>query len=151
MSGSGVVTAPLPVARVCNKTSSNRIQNDVTCDFEKVTVSINHESFKTTLKKVANALVNGVEPLRVVAVHVAHERGEVAFRGLDEQVVVIAHEDVGVENRIVKSETIGEVFQEGETVSVVEKDFLSSVASSGDVIKCAFEFDAKRSCHMGRL
>ena len=147
VSSGGVVTAPLPVSGVCNESGSDRVQDDITSDLEEVRISIDDEGFVASLKEVANTLVDKIEPLRVVTVHVAHEIREVAVGRLDEEVVMVAHEAVGVEDDVVEGEAIGEVFEKSSAIAIVEEDLLTSIATSGNVIESSVELNAKRSCH----
>jgi len=50
---------------------------------------------------VAGPAVPFVEELRIAAVQLPHPEGQIALRGLDEKVIMVGHEAVGVANPVV--------------------------------------------------
>ena len=88
-----------------------------------------------------------IKVLRLVAVQVAHSTREIAVGRLDEEVVMIAHEAVGVEDEIVRFDHVFKPIEKSFSIAIGEKDVLLCVAASNDVIEGTVEFDAKRSCH----
>ncbi len=80
------------------------------------------------------AAVPRVEDAGVLAVEVAHAVGQVRLRGLDEQVVVVAHEAANVEPPAVPAQDTAEDLDEGGPVVRVEEDRRIVVPFGGDVV-----------------
>ena len=75
----------------------------------------------------------------------------VAFRGFDEQMVVVAHEAIGIKPPTLLADFLRQEVEEGLSVGVVEEDVFAPVTSGGEVIDSAGEFEAKGTDHGGRL
>jgi hypothetical protein len=80
------------------------------------------------------AAVPRVEGASVLAVEVAHAVGEVRLRGLDEQVVMVAHEAADVEPPAVSAQHTPEDLDEGAPVVRVAEDRRVVVPFRGDVV-----------------
>jgi hypothetical protein len=71
----------------------------------------------------ADATVRLVDPLRVDAVQLVHPLGEIGIRRLNEQVIMVAHQTVGVQVlKELEAElaTLGECSAEGHTKRVCQ-------------------------------
>jgi len=91
-----------------------------------------------------------VSPVVIVCidnVEMAHELGEVAFGGFDEQVKVVAHEDVAVKLYTVNIDRLNEHLDETLSVSVFFEGVIAFVSPAGDMVHCAGILDAKRASH----
>src|SRR5207248_836845 len=96
-------------------------------------------------------LVDAVEPDHVLSVQPVHAAGEVGFRGLDEEVKVIRHQDERADAPAETPDGLSEEFEEDFAVVVVVEDGSPLIAAGGDVMECASEVGAKCSCHVPRL
>src|SRR5204863_1895784 len=76
---------------------------------------------------------------------------EVGFRGLDDEVKVIGHQDEGADAPAEAADGQSEEFEEDLAVVVVVVDRSPLIAAGGDVMECAGEVGAKCSCHAPRL
>ena len=72
---------------------------------------------------------------------------EVAVGRIDEQVVVVVHQTVGVAGPVVAPCDVLEGVQECDAVLVAPVDGLLLIAARGDVVDGAGVFDPKGSCH----
>ena len=86
--------------------------------------------------------MSSVEGLGVNPVQLPHPQGEIPLRGLDEQMVMIFHEAVGVTEPVVASIHLVQEAQEGLPVVIVSEDGPLVVASIGKVIDGPGVFDA---------
>jgi hypothetical protein len=89
-----------------------------------------------------------VEFLRVDSVQLSHPPGKVGLRGLDQQMVVIAHEAVGmaepVDSLYHKAQDVKKCF----VIGSVDKDFSPGVATRGYVVQGAGVFYVKGTSHV---
>lgn len=98
---------------------------------------------------MAAAPVPAVEADGVGGLKPADGAAEVGPGGLDQQVVVIGHEAVGVNAQAEFIAGFLECGKEGEAIVVVAKDGAPLVAARGDVVESPGKFDAKRPGHGG--
>jgi len=80
--------------------------------------------------------------LGVHTVELAHALGEVTFRCLDDEMIVIGHLAIGVAAPVEAGADVFEQFQPGLAIGISAKDVFASVTARGDVIQIACEFDA---------
>ncbi len=73
--------------------------------------------------------------LGVAPIQAAHPLAEVPFRGFDQQMVMIAHQTLGITPPLLLLHFLAEQRQESTTVSVIERDSLPPIATSGDMIE----------------
>ncbi len=72
----------------------------------------------------------------------AHPLAEVPFRGFDQQMVMIAHQTLGITPPLLLSNFFAKQRQESATVSVIERDILPPIATRGDMIESSVVFKA---------
>jgi hypothetical protein len=78
-----------------------------------------------------------IEGLGVNPVELAHAIREIAIRGFNHQMVVVDHQAVGVTEPMKSLRNLGEGVKKKLPVGVVFENWLSFVASGGDVIQRA--------------
>jgi hypothetical protein len=78
------------------ETCSNGIEQHVASDFEEVGVAFDTVRRETSLEQVALVSVAPVEPNRIAPVQAVHSEGQIGRRRLDDNVVVVRHQAVGV-------------------------------------------------------
>jgi len=83
---------------------------------------------------VVAPLVAAVEAPRVVAVQVAHPEIQVCLPGLDDQVVVVAHQAVAVDSPAIAAGDACKEVQEDDAVFCVVEDEHAAVAARRDVV-----------------
>ena len=82
--------------------------------------------------------MESVECLGVVLVEITHAIREVRLDRLDEQVIVVAHEAIGMADPVVVFDRGRKLFEENFSVSIVVKNIFFAVTASGDVIERAW-------------
>ena len=75
-----------------------------------------------------------VEGCGMTDVEVAHKLGKVGLEGLDDQMKVIAHQDVGVKDNAVDLKRAAELLQERLAIGIVTINVSPIVAPAGDVV-----------------
>ena len=83
----------------------------------------------------------------VAAAEPLHEAGQIGAAGLDQEMVMIGHQHVGVKQHVVGGEVVAKLAQEAAAVVVAEEDLRSAVATRHDVVHGAGELEAWRSWH----
>jgi hypothetical protein len=94
------------------------------------------------LEQVAGAAVAPVEGLRVDPAEVAHPLAEIGRQRLDHQVVVVAHQAVGVAQPSAPGDGAPEQIEKVLPVGIILIDSRSSVAAPGHVVQGALELEA---------
>jgi len=112
-----------------------------------VGVSLDDHGPETTLKHVSHPAVGAIEPLGVDAVDLPHAAREVRLGRLDEQVVVVRHQAVGVTDPAAALDDITEDPQERGAVSVSEEDGRAGVSPGRQVIEGAGKLDPEWPGH----
>ena len=74
-----------------------------------------------------------VERLAIDSIQLPESTGDVRLLGLEEQMVVIPHEAVGVTSNAPTSHNRVEDFEEGGAIDVIQEDWLASIASRQNV------------------
>jgi hypothetical protein len=95
--------------------------------------------------------MTAVEGLRIAPIKLAHALRQIAIGSLDQQVVVIAHETVGMAEPVKAADHGLQGHQEGGAIGVIPINGLASVAAGGDVVDRARVFDPKGPCHVASL
>jgi hypothetical protein len=89
--------------------------------------------------------VAAIEALRVYAVELAHPLGEIRLGCLDQQMVVIAHQAIGITTPLKAPDHLSQHTQKTSPGRFIQTDVFPSVASRGHLINCARKFSAERS------
>jgi hypothetical protein len=110
-------------------------------------VFLYENAFESALKKVAGSLMSFVEKLGIDAVQLSHTKREVAIGGLDQKMVVVGHEAIGVAQPIVALVYMLKGVEEVLAVLVVFEDGLLLVTTGGYMVDCTGVFYAKRTGH----
>jgi len=113
----------------------HRVQVDIPGKFHGVVVLGHQKGLIAALEKVAEPFSLDVEIRGVRAVDVPHDLGQVGVRGLDEEVVVVFHQAVGVKNGPVTFMYLSEVLKEPLPVPLAPVNALSLVASGCYMVK----------------
>ena len=73
----------------------------------------------------------------------------IAVRRFNQQVVMVAHQAIGVDHPVESINRFGQHLQKQRPVGVVPIDILPPVTTRSDVIKAVREFEAEWACHGG--
>ena len=99
--GRSAVAAPFPFGRMRRRFGAHGGQDDVAADFQQIALLVYQDRLEAPLKHMSHAPVSSIISLSVDAVELAHADGEVAVGGLDDEVVVVAHEAIGVAEPVI--------------------------------------------------
>lgn len=133
------VRTPLPFVDMFNQLCPDRVQYDVTQQFQQMLLLLDAARMVTSLVQVSTEPVAPVEFLRVFAVQVVHGCRKIGIRCLDEQMKVVGHEAQAVDGQI---ETSGRFFKNVKpdmTVVIVGVDIRTAIASSRNVVDRVLE------------
>jgi len=100
---------------------------------------------------VADATVHLVDPLGVDAVQLAHPLGEIGIRRLNEQVIMVAHQAVGVHQPVEPMTDTAKQIKENVAVPSPEVNILSPATACSDVVESASELGPNCSCQKASL
>jgi hypothetical protein len=59
-----------------------------------MTVFLDQDRFVPTLEKVADLSMPSIEELSINAIQLSHPEGQIAFRRLDEEMIMVRHETI---------------------------------------------------------
>ncbi|MFN8188465.1 MAG: hypothetical protein U0R69_15450 [Gaiellales bacterium] len=141
------VARPRPTPRTRANAGPDRVQNDIASKLEQVGLTLDENRRVTALKHVTDAPMPAVEALRMVAPHLLHPASQVGPRSLDEEVVVIAHQTVGMH---APGEALTDRRENGEeplTIPGIQEDRLARVPAGDDVVQRTWKLDSKRPHH----
>lgn len=91
-----------------------------------------------------------VEVHGVALVDALKDFGKRGLPRLDQEVYVVAHQHVGIEEKVVSPLIQGEYVEILQKVGTVFEYFLPLVAARDNMIKCAIEFDSRFARHAQR-
>jgi hypothetical protein len=116
-----------------------------------VSLLFHEDSRIPPLEEMADPAVPPVEGLGIDAIELAHSPRQIRPRGLDEEVVVVRHQAVGMAAPAITPDHLGEGVQKEVPVVVVPKGRLSGVPSGGEMIDGTGIFDSKGPSHVSRV
>lgn len=96
------------------------------------------------------ALVTMVKPLRVDTVEKLHSSRQTWRRCLEEEVIVVRHQAVGVADPPESPHGLFECRKEVASIPIAEKDLSPRITPAGDVVDSPIKLDAQWSSHDGR-
>ena len=97
-----------------------------------MTFLLDKDSLEAALQEMPDPLVPTIERLRVDAIEKLHPTRQVGIRRLDEQVIVVAHQAVGMADPAVPHNHIAQHLQKPVAILIVEEDSLQRVAKSSN-------------------
>lgn len=107
----GPVAAPLPRLGYFHHICSDRIEDDVPADLEQMAVLLNEDGLVPTLEEMTGSAVQSVKELRIHAVQLPHAERKISVRRLNEEVIVVVHQTVGVTDPVVTLVNVWRVFR----------------------------------------
>ena len=100
---------------------------------------------------MAHPTVPPVVPLRIDSGELAHPPGEVAFRGFDQQVVVVVHQAVGVAPPVIPLDHQRQEVHKRVTIGVIVYHGHPGIAPPRDVVERPWKLDPQRPRHLATL
>jgi hypothetical protein len=124
---------------------------NVAGNLKEIGIGVHQDGFEASSKEGTVSAVAAVKPLGVDPAEMPEGPGEIGSRGAHQQVVVVAHERVGMRLQGEEGMAILHKRQEIFVVGGVEKDLLAAGAAVDDVVPGAFEFQAEGAGHGGLI
>ena len=137
------VAGPFPVAGCLHHVRPDGVQVDVSTGFQKVVVAIHMHCLEAAFQQVAVPVVSSIESLAVGRVDAMHHLREIREPGLENKVIVVAHQAVGQDASIASSEYLGNETHHRRPIVVVRKYGGLLDAASGDVEQGAWIGEAE--------
>jgi hypothetical protein len=117
-------------------------------EFEQMRLSLDEDGFEPALEDVPGPFMPAVEMLGVKAVQGLHSPAQRRARRLHQEVVVVSHQAIRVEEPGLVSDDRGEEVQKMAAIRLVAEDRSAFVSTAGDVVQRSRELQAKWSRHM---
>ncbi len=105
------------------------------------------DRFIAPLQDMTDAFMTTIKALGVDAVQLAHASRQVGPGCLEKQVIVVAHQAVGMTYPFETVDDLAKKLKERDAVRPGEENILFRVAPARNVIDGSFKFDTKRTCH----
>jgi hypothetical protein len=110
-------------------------------------ILLHQNCLKPSLKEVPYPAMPLIESLRIDTVQLPHAYRKIPVGCINEQMVMIVHQAIGVAEPIVPKGNIRKGIQENLSVLIVSENCLSFVSSACDVIDSTWKFYTQRTCH----
>lgn len=144
-----MITAPFPSIWGSNYFCPYGVEEHIPAELEEVVVLIDDDRLESALENMASFLVSPVILLGVDAVEMLHATGKVAFRGFNDQVVMIVHQAIAMAYPVIPRDGLPHEVKEIYSVRITSEYLLPGIATGGDVVEGAGVFDAERTGHGG--
>ena len=141
----GQIARPRIVRRRLRHLGSYRVQDDVPAHLKEMTVLLDQDRFVPSLEQVSGPAVPLVHELSIDAVQLPHTNRKITIRGLNEEMVMVCHEAVGMADPVVPLVDMLEGIQEVYAIIVSLEDGLLLISARRDVIDSTDKFDAERA------
>jgi hypothetical protein len=110
-------------------------------------ILLHQNCLKPSLKEVPYPAMPLIESLRIDTVQLPHAYRKISVGCINEQMVMIVHQAIGVAEPIVPKGNIRKGIQEHFSVLIVSENCLSFVSSARDVIDSTWKLYTQRTCH----
>ena len=145
------MAAPGVLFRGLYHAGTNRIEMNITDQFQQIAVAIHQYRFVTPLKKMARSLFTPVDPAGIAEGEILHTTRKRNVPGLQNKMDMVGHAAKSV--NAVTEATSSFLQQQEETVMVKisEKDRLTGISPENDMIQSARKMNTWFTCHTGNL
>src|SRR3990172_12124935 len=126
---------------------TNRIQVDISDQSQEILIPIAEKGLVPSLKEMAYFAVLPIEVAGIGEIQKLHDLRQRRFRCLDEQVEVIGHQDVGVEDKTALLLIMPESAEILASVLIVKENVLLLIAPGYHMVERSGKLYARRSCH----
>ena len=147
-SGRCPIVAPRIISGELYGATSNRVENYVADQLDQVRFTLDENPLESSLEKVTGPPMNEIELAGVDFIEAFDSRREGWQRGLDEQMIVIRHQNVCVKNPAVEAYNFAKEFEEESPVVIIAIDIPPLVSAAGDMPYCTGMLEAKRTRHL---
>ena len=125
----------------------HRIQDNVAGQFKQVGVAVNQESLAAPLEDMDHAPSARVELQRLDAVELAHTTCQIDVCRLDQQMVVIAHQAIGVTDPVALFANPALQGKKPRAIRIILIDRLAPITTRRHVIRRTRKFQPQQSRH----
>src|SRR4030065_698585 len=125
----------------------DRIEYHISARLKKMAILLHQDCLKPSLKEVPYPAMPLIESLRIDTVQLPHAYRKISVGCINEQMVMIVHQAVGMAEPIVPKGNILKRIQEHLSVLIVSENCLSFVSSARNVIDSTWKLYTQRSCH----
>jgi phosphopantetheine adenylyltransferase len=108
---------------------------------------INKDRLESPLKNMSRTFMVSVKKLGIDTVDLSHAEGEIGIRCLDQQMVVVVHETVGMAEQVVLPDSRTKDGKELLPISIIHIDLSPRITAGGDMIDSTRVFNSERTCH----
>jgi hypothetical protein len=91
---------------------------------------------------MARSAISSIEPLGIHAIELSHPFGQIRVRGFDDQMIMIAHQTIGMTAPIEPLTDVGVDLKKGPTIGIIKKDICPSIAARRHMVQRARVFKA---------
>ena len=99
--GIETVTAPWILGQPVNQSGTQRIAVDIAGQTQKIGVVFNDDAFKSSLKQMPALIIHQVEFACIAGAEPLHGPGQIGLTGFQQQMVMVAHQHIGMHLQIV--------------------------------------------------
>jgi hypothetical protein len=110
-------------------------------------ILLHHNCLKPSLEEVPYPAMPLIESLCIDTVQLPHAYRKISVGCINEQMVMIVHQAIGVAEPMVPKGNIPKGIQEHLSVLIVSENCLCFVSSARDVIDSTWKFYTQRTCH----
>ena len=129
------VTAPRPGLWSRHQAGSHRIKHEIPTELQQVALTFHDNTLEPTLQDMADPTMPPIEVLRVPTVQPSHAETERRFGRLEQQMVMIFHQTVGITPPVLLQHFLAEEAEKLLTVGVIKHDRLPRVSSRRDMME----------------
>ena len=130
-----------------NEPGSHRVQRDVAGNSEEVRFFLYQFRRETRLKQMTDAVVSAIERLCVGSVQLTHGERDISVGNLQQEMVVVAHQAIGVTEHIMLLGHGAEYGQQTPTIGVIPEDVSTLVSTRHYVVDATGDHETERPCH----
>ncbi len=147
---SGRIAIPRPFFGLRDDLGPHRIQHDVATEFQQVALLVDKDTLESPLQDMADVVMPTVRGLGIHAVQAPRAVTEVRLGGFQQEMVMVAHQAVGVASPLLLGNLACEQLEEAHPIAVALVDGLTAVPASCDVVQRAFELHPQLPSHDGQ-
>ena len=134
-----------------NQSGPQRIEVDIANQFEEVGIFLADDGFVAVLKEMPGTVVTAIEIDGIACEKSAHEGGEPAMAGAEQQVNVVGHQRPGEAFDASLDEEFGQGLEKPAAVGIVPENVATVDTADDDVLEEVGDVESCGSWHEGRV
>ena len=136
------IATPAPQARMRHHRGPHGIQHHIATELQEMRVLLHQDRGEAPLEEMSDATMASIGGLRIAASELAHPLRKIRLGRLDQQMVVIVHQTIGMAQPAEAINDMREERQQRGSVLVIGHDVLPGIAATRDMIDGTGIFDA---------